>query len=97
MFDPEIGRATRWKKGQPSPNPGGRPRATVLTEAYRAVLAQRFPGDRQRRTVAEVIAARVAAEAANGSLRAAAEIADRTEGKPQSALEMTQNEKASTN
>src|SRR5216683_2161502 len=87
-FDPEIGRATRWKKGQASPNPGGRPKAMVLTEAYRAVLAKRFPGDRQRRTVAEVIAARVAAEAASGSVRAAAEIADRTEGKARQVIEM---------
>jgi hypothetical protein len=26
QFDPEIGQATRWKKGQRSPNPGGRPK-----------------------------------------------------------------------
>ncbi len=94
-FDPEIGRATRWKKGQASPNPGGRPKAMVLTEAYRAVLAKRFPGDRQRRTVAEVIAARVAAEAASGSVRAAAEIADRTEGKARQALELAPPDPAS--
>ena len=49
-FDPEIGAATRWQKGQPSPNPNGRPKKTILTEAFREVLAQpaecrqRLPG-----------------------------------------------------
>ena len=81
-FDPEIGRATRWQKGQPSPNPGGRPRKTLLTSAYVAVLAEPYPGDRQGRTYAEVIAQRIAIAAARGDLGAASELADRTEGKP---------------
>jgi Family of unknown function (DUF5681) len=93
-FNPEIGRGTQWKKGQRSPNPGGRPRNKLLTEAYREQLAERYPGDRKRRTFAQVIAAKVAAEAANGSLRAAAELADRTEGRAQQASELEQSDAA---
>jgi Family of unknown function (DUF5681) len=87
IFDPEIGRTTRWRKGQPSPNPGGRPRNTLLTDAYRAILARRVPGDKRRRTFAELIAAQVVAEAMDGSVRAAIELADRSEGKARQALE----------
>jgi hypothetical protein len=80
-FDPKIGAATRWKKGQRSPNPGGRPRSKLLSHAYRSVLGAPFPGDKQCRTYAEVIALRVASCAAKGDLRAVAELADRTEGR----------------
>ena len=38
VFDPSIGRRTRWQRGQPSPNPGGRPRAAVLSAALRTKL-----------------------------------------------------------
>jgi|SRR6516165_3600907 hypothetical protein len=44
-FDPSIGVTTRWQKGCPSPNPAGRPRRTLLTDAFREILAQPFPGD----------------------------------------------------
>jgi hypothetical protein len=80
-FDPAIGKATRWQKGQPSPNPGGRPRRTKLTDAFRDILAEPFPRDKQGRTHAEMIARRVANETARGNLRALTEMADRTEGK----------------
>jgi hypothetical protein len=40
MFDPDIGKATRWKKGQASPNPGGRPKSRLLSEALRTRLAE---------------------------------------------------------
>jgi hypothetical protein len=92
-FDPAIGRATCWRKGQPSPNPAGRPRKTMLTDALRDVLAQPFPGDGQRRTFAEVIARRIATEAARGNLRAVAEIADRTEGRTRLESESQANDR----
>lgn len=77
-----------WKKGE-SGNPGGRPKKTLLTDAYRAVLEKPYPGDKEGRTYAEVIAERVAKEAAKkGSVHAASEIADRTEGRPPQALEV---------
>ena len=90
-FDPNIGKATRWVKGQQSPNPGGRPRAAVFSEACRIVLRENFPGDRKHRTFAEVIAERLAVAAARGNLKALAELVDRTEGKPRQALEVAQD------
>ena len=45
------------------------------------MLAEPFPGDKEGRTFAEVIASRVATVAARGDVRAAAELADRTEGR----------------
>jgi len=80
-FDPAIGAATRWKKNGPSPNPGGRPKNALLTDALTSVLAQPFPGDKRGRCFAEVIAWRVAIEAAKGDLKALAQIADLTEGR----------------
>jgi hypothetical protein len=56
-FDPAIGTATRWKKGQASPNPGGRPKSRLLSEALRTRLAEPKPDDPQGRTYAEVVAA----------------------------------------
>src|ERR1700731_5150998 len=87
-FDPEIGRATRWTKGQPSPNPGGRPNKTPLTDAYRRLLEMLFPGDERGRTYVERIAQIVCYEAGSGDLAAVREIADRTEGRPRQNIEM---------
>jgi hypothetical protein len=90
-FNPAIGTATRWQKGQPSPNPAGRPKETLLSDAMRKVLAEPFPGDKRGRCYAEVIAWQLATQAAKGNLRAASEIADRTEGRVR-----TQNESRNT-
>lgn len=87
-FDPQIGAATRWRKGQPSPNPGGRPKSRLLSEALRTLLAEVKPGDSAGRTYAEVIAANlieIASGEGPGAVHAANEIADRIEGRaPQS-------------
>ena len=80
-FDPQIGAATRWQKGRPSPNPGGRPHKTALTDAIRDQLAQLAEKDKAGRTNAEVIAAALIAKAKRGDVRAASEIADRAEGR----------------
>jgi hypothetical protein len=87
-FDPEIGRATRWTKGQPSPNPGGRPSKTPLSDAYRRLLETPYPGDERGRTYVERIAEVVCFEAGEGDLAAVREIADRTEGRPRQNVEM---------
>jgi hypothetical protein len=84
-FDPEIGIATRWRKGQPSPNPGGRPKIRLLSNALTAKLAEVKPDDAQGRTFAEVIAANLvelAAGKGRSAVVASAEILDRIEGKP---------------
>ena len=81
-FDPGIGASTRWMKGQPSPNPGGRPSKTPLADAYRQVLERPFPGDERGRTYLEHISEVVCYMAGGGDLAAAREIAHRTEGRP---------------
>jgi hypothetical protein len=87
IFDPEVGRSTRWAKGQPSPNPGGRPRATPLSDAYRRLLEKPYPGDERGRTYAQRIAEVVCFEAGGGDLAAVREVADRTEGRPRQNVE----------
>jgi hypothetical protein len=87
-FDPEIGRATRWTKGQASPNPGGRPSKTPLSDAYRRLLETPYPGDERGRTYVERIAEVVCYEAGGGDLAAIREITDRTEGRPRQNVEM---------
>src|SRR5450432_171375 len=51
-FDPSIGASTQWKKGQRSPNPGGRPKSRLLSEALRVRLEEVNPDDPQARTFA---------------------------------------------
>ena len=87
-FDPEIGRGTRWTKGQASPNPGGRPSKTPLSDAYRQLLGKPYPGDQRGRTYVERIADVVCYEAGGGDLAAIREITDRTEGNARQNVEM---------
>ncbi len=54
-FDPSIGRATQFRKGQ-SGNAGGRPKSRLLSEALRNRLAQTVADDPTGRTFAEAIA-----------------------------------------
>ena len=82
IFDPAIGRATQWTKGQQSPNPGGRPNKTPLSDAYRQLLEKPYPGDPRGRSYVQRIAEVVCYEAGGGDLAAVREIADRTEGRP---------------
>ncbi len=83
-------KSTRWKPGQ-SGNPAGRPKSITLSEAMRLELAKMLPGDTQERTFAEVIAQQLVRAAATGSIFAAKEICDRTEGRPKQAIAMDMN------
>jgi hypothetical protein len=90
-FDPNIGRNTRWRKGQPSPNPGGRAKSRLLSEALRTRLAEVKPGDPAGRTFAEVVAANlieIACSEGPGAVHAANEIADRVEGRSRQQIEV---------
>jgi hypothetical protein len=87
-FDPQVGKATQWVKGQPSPNPGGRPSKTPLTDAYRQVLERPYPGDKLGRSYAQMIAEAIGFEAGQGNLASARELADRAEGRPRQHVEM---------
>ena len=76
-----------WQPGQ-SGNPGGRPKRKPLTDAYAALLDKPIPPDMARQlkldestTYAQVIAMSLVREAVKGKVNAAAEVADRVEGK----------------
>jgi hypothetical protein len=90
-FDPRIGESTRFKKGGPSPNPGGRPKTRLLSEALRVRLAEPVPADGEGRTYAEVVAhnlVELACTKGAGAVAAANEIFDRAEGKPTQRLDV---------
>jgi hypothetical protein len=72
----------QWKKGQPSPNPGGRPRSADLSNAIREQLESETTIDGQTITVAEAITQVLIKSALSGDIRAIREIADRAEGRP---------------
>jgi hypothetical protein len=79
-----------WKKGE-SGNPLGRPKKTLITDALRARLGEVDPSDPLGRTNAEIIADRMIARAKQRERgqQDAAEIADRTEGKPTQKVNLT--------
>ena len=83
---PDVGKATRWKKGQ-SGNPGGRPKSKTLSDAYKYKLEEPVSNDPEGRTWAELIAEAQVRDAVRGNVQAAREIADRTEGKARQAIE----------
>ncbi|MFH1022388.1 MAG: DUF5681 domain-containing protein [Planctomycetota bacterium] len=85
------GNLVPWKKGQ-SGNPAGRPKGVrYLSEIYRELLQEVCPSDKRKRVWGEVIAERMFKEAIHGKrcIQAAAEIADRIDGKPRQAIEIT--------
>ena len=67
-----------WKPGQ-SGNPDGYSRKAILGQAYRDRLEE--PYGKTGRTVAQQIAHVVTRLAARGNIKAATEVADRTEGR----------------
>jgi Family of unknown function (DUF5681) len=84
----ELGKRTRFQLGQ-SGNPNGRPKWKLLSNTYRAKLAELVPGDKLGRNYAEAIADAVFAGALRGNIGAFQEIADRTEGKPPQAIALS--------
>jgi hypothetical protein len=77
----------RFREGV-SGNPGGRPAIRALSKACRAILAQPAP-DGSGMTFAEAIARKLADKALNGDVKAAQELADRTEGRPGQSIDVT--------
>jgi hypothetical protein len=91
MFDPNVGAATRWKKGS-SGNPGGRPKSRLLSEALRARLAEIKKDDPASRTFAEVVAENlvdIACSKGPAAVAAINETGDRLEGRPTQAVQIS--------
>ena len=82
---PEAAKPYRWRKGCPSPNPGGRPKTAHISQALRAALA-----DGKADEMAEVLIALATGRTKGNAVQVAAirEIADRTEGKPRQSVEV---------
>jgi Family of unknown function (DUF5681) len=81
----------QFKKGQ-SGNPDGRPKSTLLSKAYRELLETTCPSDSHARTYAMLIAERLVKQAVTNEkycVSAAAELADRTEGRPRQAVDLS--------
>lgn len=79
----------RFPAGQ-SGNPGGRPRSKHISDAYRSILAEPFPGDPEGRTYAEIIAlGAIRSAIKHGDVNILREITDRTEGRARQAVELT--------
>ena len=85
---PEAAKPYRWKKGGPSPNPGGRPKTAQISQALRTVLES---GEAVK--LASVLVALASGRKKGTTVQIAAlrEIADRTEGKPRQTLEVDAN------
>lgn len=92
--DPDKTKPYRWKKGGPSPNPGGRPKRTPFTDAHREI-AEATVKDltiKDTDSVATAIAKALAREALKGKIQAAAEITNRVEGTVKQRLEVSGHE-----
>ena len=89
-FDPDIGKSTRWRKGA-SGNPGVAQRS-LLSQALAVTLAEVVLNDPQERTYAQLVAdtlVGIATTPGRLSVAAAAEIANRVEGRVHERIEFT--------
>jgi hypothetical protein len=86
--------ANKWKKGQPSPNPTGRPKKKPVTESYESIITEKLPDAlrtfrlgrsnielKAGATFADLLALGQVISATKGNTAAAAEIANRIEAK----------------
>jgi hypothetical protein len=82
----EIGKRTRFKPGQKSPNPAGRPRTAKFSEAMRSLLAE---VNASGETNAELLARHCFQKAIAGSARHLGLALSYVEGKPPQAFELS--------
>jgi hypothetical protein len=97
-----YGLASRFRKGEPSANPAGRPAYKKQNEACRAQLAEvvpshelhaaKLPAHLFGKTYAEVNAWVMEQEGIRGNISALAEIADRAEGRPGTSLTLDEGQ-----
>jgi hypothetical protein len=75
----EVSKDTRFKPGV-SGNPGGRPKLKTLSRAYKNLLEQPNPADKEGRSYAECLAEVMIKQGLKGSVPACIELANRVEG-----------------
>lgn len=94
------GHPTRWKKGDPSPNPNGRPKSVLSKEAITKIAIQFAsepdpfdPQGRMRitRLFEKVYEAAIGKKTGQPSIRAAGELLDRILGKPPQSVSVEGN------
>jgi hypothetical protein len=96
----EAGKLYQWKKGEPSPNPSGRPKRLPITERYMSLLEQRLPDALRseleailkyklppRFSFGDAVAMSMLIEAVGGNLNAAREIREAVEGRSTQRIE----------
>ncbi|MGB8799438.1 MAG: DUF5681 domain-containing protein [Candidatus Acidiferrales bacterium] len=83
----EAGKATRFQPGN-SGNKSGRPR-DIVSQVMREMLPEPCPLDKNGLAWAEAIALAVFKKALRGDVRAAAEVFDRTEGRPKQSVQLS--------
>jgi len=81
----KLGR--KFQRGEPSPNPGGRPKRKLLTDELERLLEQEA-ANANGKTWAAVIAETLVKQARKGNVRAIVEIGDRVEGKTRQPVEL---------
>jgi hypothetical protein len=85
---PEAAKPYRWKRGGPSPNPGGRPKTAHISQALRSVLES---GEAKQLASELVALAKGRKRGTAVQIAALREIADRTEGKAHQSVEVDAN------
>ncbi len=85
-----FGSEHRFKKGQPSANPGGRPRCKEISKALRERLAaeKAIPA----KTGAEKLAKEWYEQSLGGNIMALVSLADRVEGRPAQSIQFDDRE-----
>src|ERR1700724_264015 len=86
--NPDKTKPFRWKKGCPSPNPGGRPRRNPISDRYAETIERPLP-ERERKkrrleqgaTWGDALAMEQVAAAARGKTEAARGVREAIEGK----------------
>jgi hypothetical protein len=86
-----IGAEFRFKKGEPSKNPKGRPKSAAMREALRKKLASEVSLPRVGRTFAEKLVDRWVDLAMAGNAAAISAICDNAEGRPTVSIDMFDN------
>jgi len=81
----KLGR--KFRRGEPSPNPGGRPKRKLLTDELERLLEQEAP-NANGKTCAAAIGETLVKQARKGNVRAIVEIGDRVEGKTRQPVEL---------